>query len=216
VVVYGDSHAGVWLPALDVIGRERGFRVVPLLKPACVPFDLEQLRARKPYPECTRFRAWVEDQLADLRPDLVVLSYRSLPRSPKVSGQTEEETWRDSVASALPRLSQQAPVLILSDFDIAPFKPPECLSDPGSTLADCTFGRTRVAAVGNRIVREVAQRNDVPFVDVTPLMCATNRCSTVVGDVATYRDQSHLTVTWVKEVSGAVEELTDRWLPGRA
>ena len=43
MVVLGDSHAGQWLPALDAIGLERGYRVVPLIKYGCVPYDVPQL-----------------------------------------------------------------------------------------------------------------------------------------------------------------------------
>ena len=36
----GDSHAGQWLPAFDRLGRDLGYRVVPLIKFGCVPYDV--------------------------------------------------------------------------------------------------------------------------------------------------------------------------------
>jgi hypothetical protein len=213
VVVYGDSHAGVWLPALDRIGERHGLRIVPLVKFGCAPFDVAQLQHGEPFPECDRFRKWAEHRIAALEPDLVVSSYRSMLSMVDVPGEPAEETWRKGVASALPRLAELAPLVLLSDYSYADFNPRDCLSDPGSRMRDCTFARQQDTLTGNRVVRRLAAQHQVPFVDVTRLVCAERRCPTVVGDVVTYRDGAHLTISWVRRVTGALEELVSPWLP---
>ena len=40
VALVGDSHAAHWFPALNVIAKERGWRLVPLTKFSCVFVDL--------------------------------------------------------------------------------------------------------------------------------------------------------------------------------
>lgn len=42
MVVLGDSHVGQWLPGLDAIGEESGYRVLPLIKYGCTPFGVDQ------------------------------------------------------------------------------------------------------------------------------------------------------------------------------
>jgi peptidoglycan/LPS O-acetylase OafA/YrhL len=44
VVLYGDSHAAMWLPALELIASERHWRIVPVIKVACPPFDVSVWR----------------------------------------------------------------------------------------------------------------------------------------------------------------------------
>ena len=78
VVVYGNSHAGMWALPLGTLGRRDGYRVIPLVKVGCAPFDVEQTRGGGPYPECPAFRRWALRQIAELRPDVVVLAYGGL------------------------------------------------------------------------------------------------------------------------------------------
>lgn len=75
VVVYGNSHAGMWSPALGRLGRRDGYRVIPLVKVGCAPFDVEQKNRGGPYPECPAFRRWAVREITRLRPDAVVLAY---------------------------------------------------------------------------------------------------------------------------------------------
>jgi len=74
MVVYGDSHAGMWLPALDGIGKRAGIKVVPLVKVGCGPYDVTQLHDGQAYPACPECRDWAMAQIAEIRPDVVVLS----------------------------------------------------------------------------------------------------------------------------------------------
>ena len=43
VVLMGDSHAEHWLPAVDRIGRERHWKIVAMVKPACPVADMPEL-----------------------------------------------------------------------------------------------------------------------------------------------------------------------------
>ena len=77
VVLMGDSHAEHWLPAMDRIGRERGWRVIAMVKPACPVADMPELmnaRLKRYYTECTEWRRAKLRKIVAMRPSLVVLS----------------------------------------------------------------------------------------------------------------------------------------------
>ncbi len=60
MVIFGDSHAAMWVPALDVIGREQHWQVVQLTKPGCqVPdFPRYSPTMQREYTECAEYREW--------------------------------------------------------------------------------------------------------------------------------------------------------------
>jgi peptidoglycan/LPS O-acetylase OafA/YrhL len=59
VVLFGDSHAMQWFPAIERIALRRGWRLVQLTKAGCPPPAVHVLYAplRREYPECDAWRA---------------------------------------------------------------------------------------------------------------------------------------------------------------
>ena len=75
VVLFGDSHALQWLPAISEAAATEGWEVTALTKAACPPPRI--LSARKD-PEagdsCERWRSEALTWLAETEPDLVILA----------------------------------------------------------------------------------------------------------------------------------------------
>ena len=77
IVVFGNSHARMWIPAFDEIGTELGYRTYYFVKPNCAAslVSVGELVPGSPlWPECDDFRSWALDQIATLDPDLVVVA----------------------------------------------------------------------------------------------------------------------------------------------
>ncbi len=77
IVVFGNSHARMWIPAFDEIGTELGYRTYYFVKPNCAAslVSVGELVPGSPlWPECDEFRDWALDQIAALDPDLVVVA----------------------------------------------------------------------------------------------------------------------------------------------
>ncbi len=213
VVAYGDSHMGMWLPSLDRIGQEQGFRVVPLVKWACVGYDVPvwEIGRREPYESCTRFRDWALDQIRTLHPDAIVLADRGLPFNVAAPESEQPDVWAAGVASTLTTMKELAPeVRVIGDVFRIGSDPETCLTEADSTMASCTFegeARTRLA---NRLTERAAQAVDVPYVDVEPFTCTTDgRCPVVVDRTVTYRDRDHITRTWGLRIAEELGELLD-------
>jgi peptidoglycan/LPS O-acetylase OafA/YrhL len=197
VVVYGDSHAGMWVPALKRLSRRDDYRLVPFVKVGCAPFDVEQTHRGAAYPECPAFRRWAMRRIAALHPDVVLLAYRGLFAVQPASGQSVETAWTNGVSSVVRRLLRVTPeVKVISDITSLQFSPADCITEPDSTMSSCLTREAEVTRRGNTLTRRTVEPLGARFVDVTDLVCLRRRCPLVVDQVVTYRDDSHISVTW--------------------
>ena len=212
VVVLGDSHAHMWLPAVAALGEERGFEVDPLIKWGCSPFALAQTERGEPGPftACEQYRTWALGQIRELGPDLVIVSSRAYPGSMLFSGQFDPAEWRTATDHTVASIvATGAPVVVMGDVPELAAPPDHCLADPDATMATCT-GRTDPAvAATNDAVAEGARLAGAPYVDVTSLVCLRGRCPMVADHIAVFRDPQHLSETWVRHVASAWGGLFD-------
>lgn len=214
VVVYGDSHAGVWLPALDRMGSDAGFRVVPLIKYSCAPFDVAQRHDGRPYTSCPRFRRWAERKIARLDPAMVLVGYRGFWAVDPTPGETVAHAWQQGARTAVRRLVRHTPQLvILGDVSSKGQLPRKCLRDPHADMGTCTTRVEPAVNQANRITQNVARAARARFVATQNLACAKGRCPLVVDKIVTYRDPSHLSMTWTNRIA---VELRNRIRPPRA
>ncbi|GAA5159917.1 acyltransferase family protein [Ornithinimicrobium tianjinense] len=203
IALFGDSHAAMWVTALDEIGRERGWRVVTVAKSSCPPVDeLSFSRGQAPqgYEQCTAYQEKVLDRLVELDPDVVVMSSASY-------GASDE-----AVAEALARRVDQLraagiePVL-LRDVPRPPFDVPECLVANEDRATRCVFDRSEGltrSGTGHALLAEL--RPDLPVVDLTKAICPAEECDPVVGGVVVWRDSNHVSATYVRSLRGLVEQ----------
>jgi hypothetical protein len=83
---------------------------------------------------------------------------------------------------------------------------PDCLSERGATIADCSRSLDdAVVADPPNVLATRAMDGRVPLVDMNDLLCADGTCSPVVGNVLVYRDLHHLTGTYVRTLTPYLE-----------
>ncbi len=201
VALVGDSHAAHWFPALEVVAMERGWRLVPFTKFSCVFVDLPiwSPNLNREYTECEAWRENVVDRLVKLRPDLVIIaSNRWLP----VVNNRDNEPERQG--AGLARLIERIPgtVALLVDTPRSEYDVPACLAKHRDAIERCTT--TRTAAFGWRHLRretEAARLTGATIVDMSDVICPTDRCPPIIGKTLVYRDNHHLTATFVVSIA---------------
>ncbi len=79
VVLYGDSHAEQWFPAMARLARSECWRLLPLAKLACPPGGALVRNAHwdRPHTECARWHDCALQRIRAEDPDLVVVSIRA-------------------------------------------------------------------------------------------------------------------------------------------
>jgi hypothetical protein len=199
VVAFGDSHMGMWLPALDAIGRSDGFRVVPFVKRGCVSFDVPMREGRRD--SCAEFRVRAVQEMRALDPEAILLSNRALPPNFDAGGETVE-VWEESVRSTLRTMAGIAPtVRVFDDVPQIGVDPADCVSDSDSTMATCTPRAGTRSVQGILATRKAADSTGVPYVNVAGLTCFKQRCPLVVGQTIIYRDDDHISMTWAERLT---------------
>jgi len=201
VVVFGDSHAGVWIPAIEAIGAERDWRIVPLIKPACTPVDVTVWRSQlqRPFYECDNWRAKALDRIAQERPDIVFFvsatSYLVVDgQGNRVTGQAD--AWRDGLARTLATLREDAGrVVVIGDTPKWKVDPLECLASH-PVVEDCPESRSDdVGARYHAIEADVARSAGVDRISTIDWLCPQAACPLAMDHYLVYRDKDHLTAT---------------------
>jgi hypothetical protein len=204
VALVGDSHAAHWFPAIELLARERRWRLVPFTKFSCVFADMRiwSPRLMSEYTECEVWRERVVDRLVALRPDLVIVaSDQELPVV--VDSDDDPELQGEAVARLIRRIPGAVAIIVdtpRSDHDV-----PACLAQHPKAIERCTT--TRSAAFGWRYQlreAEAARLTGATLVDLSAVVCPTDPCPPVVGSMLVYRDHHHLTATFARSL---VDEL---------
>lgn len=185
VVLYGDSYAGMWLPALSAIAEQRHWRLRFYGKPGC--FAASRV--------CDRFRAYVIGQIRALRPSLVVIA------SQNVRGLM-------STLSTLRRSAQR--LVVLGDTPVLTESAPDCLARHPSNVPLCsTSRRAATAPVWNDADEAAARATGAGYISVLPWLCS-RVCTPVIGDVTVYRNRFYLTATYARLMTGVLADELDR------
>ena len=200
VVLFGDSHAAQWFPAVQRIADQRGWRLLTRTKSGCPASDVvvwnESLKRR--YRECEAWRESVLTELAASPADLIIVAEyrRGYVREQAAGGwdgptQAQWQRGRSAVLSALRRTG--ADVVFLQDTPVMPFDPPECLAENPDDPTLCAAPRASAA--------DVEAPTEVPVIDLTDAFCSKATCPAVRWGHVIYRDDSHMTARFARALS---------------
>jgi hypothetical protein len=202
VVLFGDSHAAAWFPALNLISQQQHWRLVDLTKAGCPLADVRVSRGGAPYNNCTAWRRNSEKMIAALHPALVVATSarydrHALPLRGVPSG--FGSTWLNGTAATFRRLHRSADhVVFVSDVPRFPQSVPSCVSRYSSHVRKCTI--TRDTATYDPRARagefRLAHKFQIHAIDPIPWFCAPTRCPVIVGNIILYRDDAHMVPAW--------------------
>jgi peptidoglycan/LPS O-acetylase OafA/YrhL len=189
IVLFGDSHAAQWFPALHRIADSRGWRLETFTKVGCPTADVPTTRTDRD-PNCDEWRDAVFERLAAVQPDLVVMSsYRYNP------GGLADEPWRSGLDATMTALRPTArQVLILGDTPTpVPDDVPSCLAANLRRVDTCTAPRSSaVVEARNSVEREIARTHDALFAPTGDWLCTDTGCPVIFDDVLLYRDGNHI------------------------
>ena len=217
VAVIGDSKILQWQTALQSIAETEGWRVHSFTKSACAFGTGFQVASGEPYTSCTEWNERLVPILEDLTPDFVIVGNRvttAMADPPDTESRTQQ-AMEDGLAERWQQLTEAGiPVIVLLDnpspaVDLTVY---ECVADNPDNLEACAFDREEGREFSAQLVQLAAAERvpGVETVDMTDLICPTEICVPVIGNVLVYRQTSHLTVTYVNTLT---DQLSQRLLP---
>ena len=204
VVLFGDSHAAEWFPALARLATERDWRLVSLTKSACTPAAMTIWNAdfKRRYDECDRWREAAIGRVAAEHPDLVIVGSSHPYTAATATGPGPSDGGKALEAGLVQTLERLRPlaraVVLLGDTPKFDVDPPDCLSQHLDDVLACAEPRSHtVDAAWLRVEAGLAAQTGATFVDPTDWACPTDPCPVVIGRYLVFRDQHHLATPFV-------------------
>ena len=211
IVLFGDSHAAHWFPAVEGFANVAGYAVEVHTKSSCPAADIETLRQGSPYPQCPEWRDAVIERLNESQPALVlVASFSDAELAPDV--EDSPAMWDDALGRTLDAVD--APVAVLADTPDMLEDPAPCLSANLSQAEAC--GQPRERALGGAAreaqVSATAARG-IPLIDLNGYLCDDDWCPPIIGNTLVYRDSHHLTAEISADLADVLGERLRPLLP---
>ena len=182
MVLYGDSHAAQWFPALAEIASRSGYKLVSLTKSACPSVDV--VRSDQGAFKMSRCKKWREDsiqRIMKMKPDVLVMSsfqYFAQPRQ----FQDRDKWWDDGQRKLLAQVKNASPNLIyLTDTPHPARDIPACLTNNSISECNKTERSKNLSISGFEVI------------DPNSWLCSRT-CPAVKDGVVAYRDASHISV----------------------
>ena len=203
VVLFGDSHAAQWFPALNKVAATGAFRLETQTKSACPSADVELLWGGGPYARCDRWRDAVIAQLRADPPALVILSNYS---AADFADRTDTAgQWQRGLESTIAQLSTITRVVVIADTPDLKKDPAVCLSAHLDSASLCGRPSSVALDAPARLAElRATASSGTTLIDLTAYLCTAELCPAIIGSTLVYRDSHHLTATFSATMAGVL------------
>jgi peptidoglycan/LPS O-acetylase OafA/YrhL len=219
IILFGDSHAAMWFPAIDNIANQQHDALVVMAKATCPPLDISIFSPDlgRPYTECTQWRAAELQRMTSLHPAVVILGFSREYGIANDHVVVDGPAWLSGLSQMIKTIQREtgARVVVMGDDPYPQQSVPGCLSQNLADAGVCAIPKHYPYYNPGGIPQEesIAASTGAGYVDTDPWFCAATACAVVVGNLLVYRDDNHITATyadWLTPVIGAhLEVATD-------
>jgi hypothetical protein len=217
VVLFGDSHALQWLPALTGPAKRQGWRVVTLTKAACPPARI--LSGRKEPIAGTSCERWREKALRWIEvnePQVALLAagsriYKLVDgRGERIPDEDRTARWQRGLARVLAEIPDATQAVVLADTPYLGINPATCLTEDPSDLSACSTSRTAsIDSAFDAAERATTETAGATYADLTSVVCPYSPCPVVIGDVLVYRNRDHITATYAQQLAPSMRSVVE-------
>jgi hypothetical protein len=214
-VLWGDSHAAQWLPALDEYAKEQGWRLQVHTKSACspMPVNLYERRLRRVFDECLEWRADVLKHIRQLEPEVVYVGssrdYDILDGGRLLQSREIYPYWEQQLTTLVEDLDSRArKVVLLGETPFLNFDPVDCLAD--DSVSNCDPPKLIVVDRAYAAIEASAAENGgATLLSLNDVLCPGLTCPVVVDDIVVFRDNHHVTASYMEHLAEPVANLLE-------
>jgi peptidoglycan/LPS O-acetylase OafA/YrhL len=195
IVLIGDSHAFQLLTTFATLAKDNGWHLTTFFKGAC-PWNATPLSTPGAFgAACTQWRSAVASKLTALHADVIFTA--ALATTPYAGGHAAavsgyRAAWKTET-------DRGAHVITVVDNPVYETDPNKCLrTHPESA---CNGARSDVLISSDPLKDAARGVPGVTLLDFTKVYCSSTTCFPVVGGADLYRDQDHLTVTFLNSLA---------------
>lgn len=198
LILFGDSHAAQWFPALEKIAQDRDFQLISLTKSACpgpavIKVDSGEYRNA----DCFAWRENAIKRIASEKPYAVIFSGFQHFEVPSQFA-SRRQWWQEGQKRTFNALVGKAQHLVyLTDTPHPQQDIPACLAS--GVIAECND-------------TEKSEPISIPglkAINPTPWLCST-KCNSVIDNQVAYRDGSHISIAMSKLLQRPLDQALRR------
>jgi hypothetical protein len=199
LVVLGDSHAQMWMPAILKWAAQDGWLVRPVVKSACGPYnwDPESAIVDASTPPCRTWLKWAVGQVRSLRPAVTLFTGSYGGRV----GPMNDASQRGIASFAAAVTGYSKHIVLVRDVDGEKTQPVDCLLSAHATMATCTYAPNADQIQLNVALAGTGSSGGFAFLDTKGWFCFEGQCPMVVGHTIVYRDLTHVTAAYASELA---------------
>jgi len=212
IILNGDSHAAMWIHAMDRIGKQTHKKVILFWLGNCGVASHSVVRywsfsARTVNQACAPWQDFVLGRVKALRPETLILSssINSIVQGPGTT--LSPKQWSRGMTMALENFKTAAPeasIVVLGSTPDFKQSVPQCLSFHQTDVRSCSAPRKdSFVRTLNQANQLATQQNGASYIDVMPWFCSTV-CTDVVGNMAVYSGGGHISATYATFLSGVL------------
>jgi len=221
IVLFGDSHAVQWFPALEAIAQARHWQLLVIAKSRCATADVVvyEVNSDAVSTPCERWRRAALDTIVRRRPSFVVLSNASVyvdwPTRGRGIPAVSPDAWRAGISHTLRTFEARAiPTVTIHDTPWLRANVPSCLARSGwfgHRAGMCATDRTLAfnAAVSQAELAAAAGVHASYRVDLSDRLCSDTDCAPTVNKIIAYSDNEHLSATMARAFAPALGRAID-------
>ncbi|MGQ0843785.1 MAG: SGNH hydrolase domain-containing protein [Sporichthyaceae bacterium] len=208
VALVGNSHAAQYLAPLRAWAERYDYTLHTFLIPKCFATTEPIVFAKPGMTErCLAWGEWVQEQVEDIDPDLIVTSERTYKRPLNRSAEGDAAVWQRGYEKYLQVWAEQARrVLVVRDSPVPRTSVPDCLLNNPNRYSVCAGERAKWLPPDPLVeAARVVDPERFRIADLSRYMCTAHQCPAVIGGMLVYRDGSHLSATWIRAFGGFLE-----------
>lgn len=210
IVLFGDSHALSWFPAVDALAQSRGWKLLSLTMSACSPADILAWNpnTNQVMENCALWRKDALVRMANIHPAVVLVTgtrgFETVDGTGHVlAGAARNQVWKAGMARTIDQIKALTRnVILMADTPLSAVDPPVCLSShPTSVLACATSVSNAIDQSWLTQEKSVASTEKVGFIDGEWWVCPSAPCPVVIKNFLVYQDGGHLTATFATSLA---------------
>ena len=193
VVLFGDSHAAQWFPALEEIAKKENFELISLTKSACPgPAVLKIDSGEYKNADCFAWRENSFRRIEELKPYAVIFSGFQHFQIPN-GYSSRREWWQEGQRKTFKALQGHARhIIYLTDTPHPEQDIPNCLA--GGMIAQCNDTKPS----------EPISFPGLKSINPTSWLC-DGECKSVINGIVAYRDGSHISRLMSESLAGKLQ-----------
>jgi peptidoglycan/LPS O-acetylase OafA/YrhL len=221
MVVYGDSHALMWIPTFDAFAKAEQWKLVVLGKLGCPATRLTVLRPAGvglpvgPDTQCDAWHEWATKWIDRHHPSLLVFSQADYYRLPIANVSPlkpfSPAQWQQGLLDMFNSFSvPRSRMVFLGTTPMLAQAGPVCLASHPKDVQACSSPARYAVSRLNQADRQAALVGHVRYINTVPWFCS-DTCTAIIGNLEVYDSSgSHISGVWARYLQNVVSEALTR------